>query len=327
MVEFLGALTSNGGTSASVQAFAGMVALLNQYLVSTGTLTSPGLGNINPALYRMAQAGSAAFHDITSGNTNLPCVQSSSGCVDGMVGFNAGPGYDMATGLGSIDLYLLATTWSNGLPTTTTLTANPAATTPAGTVQLTATVSGTGGPALTGSVSFTLEGVMGLNTALEVAGAGPGELPLGSAALGSDGTATVSEPASLLSIGSGTIRAVYSGDAVFEGSSASTKVTVSYPQSSNSVVVPFVTPNPVVEDGYAQWPYTVALVERAGVGTTLTSFTVEGLSQNLTDWPSTNLPAYGTIYAELVGARSRRHWTGILFSQARIPAGRRGLSR
>jgi uncharacterized protein (TIGR03437 family) len=305
LFESQGQFSYTGGTSASAQVFAGMVALLNQYLVSKGTLTSPGLANINPSLYRMAQAGSAAFHDITSGNTMVPCVQSSPGCVDGLLGYNAGPGYDLATGLGSIDLYLLATTWNNGLAATTTLTANPAATTPGGMVQLTATVKGTasgsgpGGSTPTGTVSFTVDGVTGLNTAILAPVTGPGELPLGSAVLDGNGTATISEPGSLLSLGNSTIRALYSGDGVFEGSAGSAKVTVNYPPSTISVVVPLVTPNPVVEDGYEAWPYTVALVERAGVATTLTSFTLDGVPQSLTYWTSTNLPANGTIYASL----------------------------
>lgn len=77
------------------------MALLNQYLVSKGTLDKPGLGNINPTLYRLAQSTTDIFHDITGGDNKLPCVQGSPNCVDGLVGYNAGPGYDLATGLGS----------------------------------------------------------------------------------------------------------------------------------------------------------------------------------------------------------------------------------
>ncbi len=183
LVESLGTFTYNGGTSASVQAFAGMVALLNQYLVNKGTLASPGLGNINPVLYRMAQGQSPAFHDITSGSNKVPCVQETPVCVDGLVGYDAGPGYDLATGLGSIDFNLLATTWNIGSATTTTLKATPSTAAPSGLVQLSATVTGAGGSP-TGTVAFTLDGVAGLNTAIAAAATPSGELLLGTVALG-----------------------------------------------------------------------------------------------------------------------------------------------
>ncbi|MGA3204150.1 MAG: S53 family peptidase, partial [Bryobacteraceae bacterium] len=63
------AVTSGGvqeflaGTSAASPTFAGIVALLNQYLVKHGTIQTAGLGNINPTLYRLAQSSSGIFHD------------------------------------------------------------------------------------------------------------------------------------------------------------------------------------------------------------------------------------------------------------------------
>ena len=53
-----------GGTSASAPSMAGVVALLNQYLMSKSILAKPGLGNINPTLYRLAQSTNNIFHDI-----------------------------------------------------------------------------------------------------------------------------------------------------------------------------------------------------------------------------------------------------------------------
>ena len=43
-----GAALRVAGTSAAAPSFAGIIALLNQYLVSNGLLAEPGLGNINP---------------------------------------------------------------------------------------------------------------------------------------------------------------------------------------------------------------------------------------------------------------------------------------
>jgi uncharacterized protein (TIGR03437 family) len=105
-----------GGTSVAAPTFASMVALLNHYLVSTGIEKQPGLGNINPALYRLAQTTSGVFHDITSGNNMIPCPAGSPDCVNGFVGFKAGPGYDQASGLGSVNVTNLAHQWSSAPP-------------------------------------------------------------------------------------------------------------------------------------------------------------------------------------------------------------------
>jgi uncharacterized protein (TIGR03437 family) len=90
---------------------AGIVALLNQYLVSSGAQKQAGLGNINPALYRLAQTG--IFHDVTTGNNIVPCVAGSPNCNNGTLGLNAGTGYDPVTGLGSVNAYNLVHQWSS----------------------------------------------------------------------------------------------------------------------------------------------------------------------------------------------------------------------
>jgi hypothetical protein len=97
-----------GGTSVSAQVFAGIGALMNQYLVSSGKQSAPGMGNLNAQLYPLAQKTAGIFHDITTGNN----VVTSSGCSGRVttctpVGYNAGPGYDPATGLGSVDVWNL----------------------------------------------------------------------------------------------------------------------------------------------------------------------------------------------------------------------------
>ena len=46
---------------------AGIVALLNQYLVSNKVQSQPGLGNINPTLYRLANIP-GVFHDVAVGD-------------------------------------------------------------------------------------------------------------------------------------------------------------------------------------------------------------------------------------------------------------------
>lgn len=73
-----------GGTSAATPVFAGIVALLNQYLGSNGQ------GNINPNLYRLAQTN--VFYDIVAGSNIVPCVVGSSNCTTGSFGYDAGIG-------------------------------------------------------------------------------------------------------------------------------------------------------------------------------------------------------------------------------------------
>ncbi len=102
-----------GGTSVAAPAMAGVVALLNQYLLSTGSQQKAGVGNINPTLYRLSADAPGVFHDVTTGDNIVPCASGSPGCSNGQYGFAAGPGYDHATGLGSPDVYNLVHAWSS----------------------------------------------------------------------------------------------------------------------------------------------------------------------------------------------------------------------
>jgi uncharacterized protein (TIGR03437 family) len=106
-----------GGTSVAAPTMAGILTLLNQYLVSSGAQKQAGLANINPTLYRMAENSPAVFHDITVGNNSVPCVIGSPNCTTGVIGYNAGSGYDQASGLGSPDAYNFIHQWTNQAPT------------------------------------------------------------------------------------------------------------------------------------------------------------------------------------------------------------------
>jgi subtilase family serine protease len=100
-----------GGTSAGVPILAGVVTLLNQ----VGN-TPAGQGNINPRLYALAASSPSSFHDITTGNNAVPYQPSNlSNCPPAavVVGYNAGTGYDMVTGLGSINAQSLVTNWTS----------------------------------------------------------------------------------------------------------------------------------------------------------------------------------------------------------------------
>lgn len=89
-------LITLGGTSISGPVFSGVMAVVNQ--------RAGRVGNINPLLYRAHDAGASWFHDVTGGDNIVQCVPGTKDCVDGVVGYRAGPGYDPVTGLGSIDI-------------------------------------------------------------------------------------------------------------------------------------------------------------------------------------------------------------------------------
>jgi hypothetical protein len=130
-----------GGTSAATPVFAGILALLNHYLVSHGG--QAGLGNVNPTLYWLFQNSPSAFHDIMSGDNIVPCqIGSTSDCLNGFLGFNAASGYDRATGLGSVKGYDLVTAWA-ALPVPLVQSISPISPT-AGSGNQTVSVNGIG---------------------------------------------------------------------------------------------------------------------------------------------------------------------------------------
>src|SRR6266446_550103 len=165
-----------GGTSASSPAFAGIMALINQ--------ANGRQGNANPVLYKIAatsgqscnsstegpSGSTCAFNDVTKGNNSVPCAGNSPNCsskaanTNGVLvapafattpawttaaGSGALPGYDLATGLGSVNVTNLATQWPLAVgtfhSTTTTLTVNGG----------TSTVNVTHGTAVTANVTVT----------------------------------------------------------------------------------------------------------------------------------------------------------------------------
>jgi len=117
-----GAAAYFGGTSVAAPTMAGIVTLLNQYVTSNGIQSQPGQGNINPMLYRLAQNSSGIFRDVTAGNNAVPCVSGSPNCTNGTFGWNAAAGYDLASGLGSVDAYNLVHGWSSKILGTSAVT-------------------------------------------------------------------------------------------------------------------------------------------------------------------------------------------------------------
>lgn len=132
-----------GGTSAATPVFAGVVALLSQYLQTNGSGAQAGMGNINTALYPLAQANSTVFHDIVVGGNMVPCQAGTPDCANGQFGYNTGPGYDLVTGLGSVDAYNFIVNWQGAATTgkVTIASLSPSSAT-AGGASFTLTVEG-----------------------------------------------------------------------------------------------------------------------------------------------------------------------------------------
>jgi hypothetical protein len=232
-----------GGTSASAPAFAGIMALINQ--------NNGRQGNANPVLYKIASTagqscnssstpltGSAtcSFYDITKGNNSAPCAGGSPNCSSTVAGTNgvlvspaspttpawsAATGYDLATGLGSVNVANLTTQWPLVVgtlkSTSTTLKINgsstPVAITHGTPVTAAVTVTSASGTP-TGDFS-----ILPANSTLEagIVGSNTGKL--------SGNTTTISGV--FLPGGSYSVTAQYAGDGMFAPSvSAGVPVTV-----------------------------------------------------------------------------------------------------
>ena len=157
-----------GGTSVSAQAMAGITALIDQKEGSAQ-------GNINPTLYALASQqapsscnsssplGSCVFNNVTMGTIEMPCAKGSPNCtvtgnnpVGVLTGYNAGTGYNLATGLGSINVANLTNSWG---PTFYLSSTNPAVTVtnPGGAGNLAVTVNAVNG--FTGNIMLACSGL------------------------------------------------------------------------------------------------------------------------------------------------------------------------
>jgi Pro-kumamolisin, activation domain/Bacterial Ig-like domain (group 3) len=184
--------TAVGGTSAAAPAFAAIMALVEQ---KTGSIQ----GNPNYVLYALAQKAGAScnaslpgtitntsciFYDVTTGNNSVECAGGSPNCsstsasTNGVLvepstapfssnnpGWMTTAGYDLATGLGSVNVANLTSNWGSITGAfsgdTTTITAPAAGSvsiTHGGTVNFTIKVAQNSGSTVpTGDVSLIAE--------------------------------------------------------------------------------------------------------------------------------------------------------------------------
>ena len=214
-----------GGTSASTPAMAGIMALINQKFGRQG--------QANFTLYALANQQPSVFHDITIGTNDVLCEPQSPGCntpvantppsIESYGVYTAGPGYDLASGIGSVDANALISNWNKitFLPTTTTLQLSPSSVVHGSQVNITASVlpaSGSAVPAGDVNISTTS------STPLPQSGA----LPL------SAGTAS----ASIAFFPGGTyqVTAQYAGDGTFAASASSPTTLTVTPEPSTTLL-------------------------------------------------------------------------------------------
>jgi hypothetical protein len=234
-----------GGTSAAAPSFAAIIALVNQK-------TGQRQGNVNPTLYSMAKneifanckSGGATdpacvFNDVVKGTISVPCPGASTNCSKttsggfgvlasgGTAAYTAVTGYDLASGLGSVNVANLLTKWATPglISTSTTLASSPAPI--SGSVDSSFTLSG---KVSKSSGSATPSGrVVFLNASTG--------LPADSTALDASGNYTLAT--TLLPAGTYTLKAHYGGDSAYAPSD-STAVSVNILKQASKVLVSFV---------------------------------------------------------------------------------------
>lgn len=229
--DFLGA----GGTSFASPNFAGIMAMIEQK-------TGARQGNANFVFYRLAAnenlancnstgtalpASNCIFNDVTLGSNVVPCAAGSPNCSTGgqtvpngvLPGFNAGVGYDLATGLGSVNAANLVNNWRSITitPTTTTLSLHPTTIMHGQAVKVAIDVSAKGGTP-TGQVAVKT------NSANPV-----GDLTL-------DANGEINASVRNFPGGTSTVQARYGGDPMFAHSNSNTETIRVTPEPSSTVL-------------------------------------------------------------------------------------------
>jgi hypothetical protein len=266
--DFLGI----GGTSVSAPSFAGVMAMVNQY---TG---SAGQGNANYVFYKLASssaqktascnsslipAGGCIFNDLTSGTIATPCAAKTLDCTLSissdaygvLSGYSAGAGYDLATGLGSVNAYNLVHGWNSGVPTSTTLSLNSGNAVNITHGQAVSFNIAVSPGAATGDVSLTGSPTSGSPVTM-------GQFTLQSGA--SSGTTT-----SLAGGAAYQVKAHYAGDSTYAASDSSpVTVTVAPEPSTTLISIPVFNTTNGGETGDAPSPivYGSPYIERVDVG-------------------------------------------------------------
>lgn len=272
-----GFLNPIGGTSVPTPAFGGILALLEQKIHDR-------VGNANLNLYSLANSSFAGevFHDVTAGNNASVCTVGSADCPNGgSIGYSATPGYDLASGLGSINVFNLVSDWALvSPPVSGTLAPNGSVVTvsaPAGGVTAGTAV------ALNANVGSATQGVTATPSgSLQLL---VDNLPVGGAvALAGTAATNFSVDTSNLTSGAHTVAAVYSGDTVYTGSKGVASVDVVSATLPDFLLTSSTT-NVTVASGATTSGITFTVAPVNGF-TGSVNFTVRNSSNNLAATPN-----------------------------------------
>jgi len=244
-----------GGTSAATPTFAAIMALVNQLFGRQGVA--------NYVLYSLAKTAAnvcssttatlpnnCVFYDVTKGNNSVACVGSpTDDCSTKTAGqfgimttasggttpaFNAGTGYDLATGLGTVNVANLLAKWASpSLIGTTVTLVGPTSSTIGASVTFTGTVTKASGAATpTGTVLLK---DMSIGTGVVVDSCTPPACVLSAGGMYSITTTLLPAAASTYNL-----VAHYGGDGNFAASD-STAIAMTVPQQTSKVLVDFLT--------------------------------------------------------------------------------------
>ncbi len=212
-----------GGTSASTPALAGIMGL-----VANKTLTR--LGQPNYVLYRLAAAESltqcngssttlpastCVFNDVTVGNNAVP---GEANYGKSSATYQSGQGYDLATGLGSVNVTNLINQWNTVTfsPTTTTFSISPTSAVHGSPLNVAGTVTPNSGTVAPSGVVWVQGGPAHGNLV--------GDSTVDVFALGSQGS--FAGATHMLPGGTYSVNAHYAGDGTYGGSDSSPAVQV-----------------------------------------------------------------------------------------------------
>jgi len=252
-----------GGTSTSAPAFAGILALVQQK-------TGSRLGQAAQELYNLYNGThkAAIFHDITVGNNAVACNVNTPNCVKNTAGFyfesgyDTTTGYDLATGLGSVDAKQLITYWGSAVGSASaavgvTPSASTVTTAQAFTVA-TAVTGASGTP--TGTVTLT-----------------SGSYTSGAKTL-TGGAYTFSVAAGALAAGAHTLTVSYSGDATYASTTGSATITVEAPPAPSISLSPTSLVFAATVEGQTA-AQTVTVTNTGSAPLVITGVSITGASQ------------------------------------------------
>jgi hypothetical protein len=216
---------------------AGVMALINQK-------AGAAQGSPNVELYTLAArqdysicsaqsvtaSSSCYFNDINTGTNAVPCAVNSPNCtvlysgdaIGILAGHSAGTGYDLATGLGSLNVANVVNAWTlstGSAVATVTVTPAISCLTENSALNVAVTLTGSSGTP-TGTVTLTGGGFTSV------------EQPL------TNGSMIFNIPGNSLNAGTDTLTVIYSGDATYQSGTGANTVAVTEPTFTLSATAP-----------------------------------------------------------------------------------------